>query len=324
MTRSVINALTVDVEDWVQSVLDPDLPLTDRFHTNTLRVLELLGRHQVRATFFVLGLVAEKRPDLVRAIHQAGHEVASHGYGHRLVTRQSPAEFRADVDRSKKLLEDITGSMVLGYRAPAFSVVSETLWALDVLVETGHAYDSSIFPIRMRRYGMDATPWHPHRRRTPGGAELIEVPVASVDAMGRRWPIGGGGYLRLLPGRIVQAGVARLNRRGAPATLYVHPYEFALRELVELAREPDLRGRISWRLRIHQNLGRSRVAARLERLLTAATYSTVADMLEREGLTPRVGPIHTAPAAEIFAPARAAASDAPSHVVDESSVRAVR
>ena len=324
MSRDVINALTVDVEDWVQSVLDPDLPLTERFHANTLRVLELFDIYHVRATFFVLGLVAEKRPDLVRAIHGAGHEVASHGYGHRLVTRQSPAEFRADVDRSKKLLEDILGAAVLGYRAPAFSVVSETLWALDVLVETGYAYDSSIFPVRMRRYGINATPWHPHRRRTPGGAELIEVPVASVEALGRRWPIGGGGYLRLLPARMVQAGVARLNRRGAPATLYVHPYEFAPRELTELARDPALRGRIPWRLRLHQGLGRSRVAARLERILRAATYSTVADMLEREGLTPRVGPIHTAPAAELVAPSRAVANDIPEQVVEEPTPGGVR
>ena len=181
----VLNAISVDVEDWLQSTVDPELPLTDRFFTSTRRVLEAFAAHDVRGTFFVLGLAAEKAPDLVREIQQAGHEIQSHGYGHRLVHTLTPDEFREDLTRSKAILEDMTGQRITGYRAPAFTIDLRNLWALDVLVECGYEYDSSVFPLKTGRYGIDGAPWYPHRLKTPAGYELLELPVGSYRRFGK-------------------------------------------------------------------------------------------------------------------------------------------
>ena len=156
-----LNAISVDVEDWIQSTLDADLPLTERFRHSTEKVLAAFAARGVRGTFFVLGLAAEKAPDLVQRILAAGHEIQSHGYGHRLVHTLTPAAFRADLDRSKKQLEDMTGRCISGYRAPAFTIGLGNLWALDALVECGFTYDSSVFPLRTSRYGIDGAPAHP-------------------------------------------------------------------------------------------------------------------------------------------------------------------
>ena len=266
------NAFTVDVEDWIQSVYDVNLPLTDRFIRNTHRVLALLASCDVRATFFVLGLAAEKAPSLIREIDRAGHEVQSHGYGHRLLTTLSPAQFRDDLERSKRLLEDTVGKPIVGYRAPAFSIVRQTLWALDVLVDCGFRYDSSIFPIPMTRYGIKGSPWYPHRLRAPGGGEIVELPVASWRVFGRRIPVGGGGYVRLFPSTLLRAGVRQLNHQGHAAVMYVHPYEFATRELAELEVPIPLR------MRLHQGLGRPGAARKIS-LLAEFRFGPVAQML---------------------------------------------
>lgn len=272
------NALTIDVEDWVQSVYDVSAALTDRFVRNTHAVLELLAAHDARATFFVLGLAAEKAPELVREIAAAGHEVQSHGYGHRLIHTQTPAEFRADVVRSKQVLEDITGAPVTGYRAPAFSITSPTLWALDVLVEVGFRYDSSIFPVRMRRYGIGGTPRSLHRMVTPRGRELIEVPVCSLRIGGLRLPTGGGGYLRMWPYAVTRAAVQQMNNAGEAAVLYVHPYELAPNELRELGVA------IPWRMRMHQGLGRRGVSNKIGRLLSEFRFGTVGEVLAQRAI----------------------------------------
>jgi polysaccharide deacetylase family protein (PEP-CTERM system associated) len=269
--------LTIDVEDWVQSVYDVSAALTDRFVRNTHAVLELLAAHDVRATFFVLGLAAEKAPQLVREIAAAGHEVQSHGYGHRLIHTQTAAEFREDVVRSKQVLEDITGAAVTGYRAPAFSITSQTLWALDVLAEAGFRYDSSIFPVRMRRYGIAGAPRSLHRLMTPRGHELIEVPVCSLRIGGMRLPTGGGGYLRMWPYAVTRGAVLRMNDAGEAAVLYVHPYEFAPNELRELGIA------IPWRMRMHQGLGRRGVPTKVARLLGEFRFGTVRDALAGGG-----------------------------------------
>ena len=277
-TSQPVNALTIDVEDWIQSVYDVTAALTDRFVRNTQAVLELLAAHDVRATFFVLGLAAEKSPGLVREICGAGHEVQSHGYGHRLIHTQTVAEFREDVVRSKRLLEDITGNAVTGYRAPAFSITQRTLWALDVLVETGFRYDSSIFPVRMRRYGIGGTPRSPCRAITPRGCELTEVPVCCLQIGGTRFPAGGGGYLRMWPYAVTRAAVRQLNGAGEPAVLYIHPYEFAAEELQELGI------RIPWRMRVHQGLGRRGVSKKVARLLGEFRFGTVGDVLAEQAI----------------------------------------
>ena len=284
------NALTIDVEDWVQSVYDVSAALTDRFVRNTRAVLELLAAHEVRATFFVLGLAAEKAPELVREIAAAGHEVQSHGYAHRLVHTQTAAAFREDVVRSKRVLEDIAGVAVTGYRAPAFSITSATLWALDVLAEAGFRYDSSVFPVRMRRYGIAGAPRSLHRLMTPRGRELIEVPVCSRRIGPLRLPTGGGGYLRMWPYAVTRAAIQRMNDAGEAAVLYIHPYEFAPNELRELGVE------IPWKTRLHQGLGRRGVPAKVSRLLGEFRFGTIGDVLSARAVTAihsyRVGDAH--------------------------------
>ncbi|MCH7632988.1 MAG: DUF3473 domain-containing protein, partial [Planctomycetes bacterium] len=276
-----INALTVDVEDWVQSVLDHDLPLTERFIANTDRILELLDTHDVRATFFILGLAAQKSPELVRRIHSLGHEVQSHGFDHRPVHTQTSAQFRDDVLRSKTLLEDIIGQRVTGYRAPAFSITRRNLWALDTLAECGFTYDSSIFPLAMRRYGIRGAPTWPHRLRTPNGRELIEIPVATWRVLGRRLPLGGGGYFRLFPYAAIRAAVRQLNRHENPATIYCHPYELNATELSELPND------IPIKLRLHQGMGRRGFSGKIDRLLSDFQFGSIQEMLRASAELPR-------------------------------------
>jgi polysaccharide deacetylase family protein (PEP-CTERM system associated) len=273
-TAPVLNAITVDVEDWLQSTVDPNLPLTDCFPKNTHKVLAAFAARGVRGTFFVLGLAAEKAPQLVREIHAAGHEVQSHGYGHRLVHELTPAEFRADLERSKKLLEDITGQEIYGYRAPAFTISRQNLWALDVLVETGYRYDSSVFPLRTARYGIDGAPRFPHILKTSAGHEIRELPVASYEFAGRRFPVGGGGYFRLLPYFILRRGVRQLNAEGHSATIYMHPYEYSPGEFQTLDQS------ISWKMRLHQGLGRRRFPRRVDRFLTEFRFGAMQDVID--------------------------------------------
>jgi polysaccharide deacetylase family protein (PEP-CTERM system associated) len=268
-----LNGLTVDVEDWIQSVFDSSAPLTDCFVRNTHRVLEMLASHGVRGTFFVLGLAAEKSPDLVRAIHSAGHEVQSHGYGHRPVHTLTPRQFRENLKRSKDLLEDLSGQAVVGYRAPAFSITLRNLWAFDSLVECGFSYDSSVFPVRTRRYGIAGVPRFPHRVRTPGGNTLIEIPVASYRCLGRALPLGGGGYFRLFPDSFIHRAVATANRGGRPVTVYLHPYEFNATEITDLSHSiPPL-------LQIHQTLGRRGIPRKIGRLLREFRFGPLQDVI---------------------------------------------
>ncbi|HET9956450.1 MAG TPA: DUF3473 domain-containing protein [Polyangiaceae bacterium] len=275
-----INAITVDVEDWAQSTLNPEYPLSSRFVESTREMLELFERHRVKATFFVLGLAAQKAPGLVREIHRRGHEIQSHGFGHRSLFSLTRSELKADLERSKKLLEDTVGEAVTGYRAPSFSVTTETLWALDVIFECGFTFDSSIFPVKTARYGIDGAPRVPHWLETPAGNRLLELPVASARLLGRTLPGGGGGYLRLLPYALTQCGVRQLNRSGHPATLYLHPYELDVREMLEVRGVP-------WMLRAQQGLGRSGVAGKLNRLLAEFEFTTVTRAMASCGDLPR-------------------------------------
>jgi len=279
-TANIQNAFTVDVEDWVQSVLDPNMPLTDNFVKNTHRVLDLLDRFATKATFFVLGLAAEKSPVLVREIRQRGHDVQSHGHAHRLIHTQSRRAFREDVIRSKRFLEDLIGSPVCGYRAPAFSITTQTLWALDVLVEEGFTFDSSINPARTSRYGVAGAPRFPHKLRTPGGGELIEVPVASFRAFGKTIPLGGGGYFRLFPFRMIRATIGQLNHAGHVATIYCHPYEFNPKEIASIAQK------VSFRVRVHQGLGRVGFAGKMERLLSKWSFGPIREVINSAGSLP--------------------------------------
>jgi len=281
---SITNVITIDLEDWIQSVYDPTFPLTDLFVRNTHRILDLLDSCGVRATFFVLGLAAEKAPGLVRELAALGHDVQSHGFGHIPVQSQTPSEFAADIARSKRQLEDLIGREITAYRAPQFSIVRSTLWALDVLAENGFTCDSSIFPMRMRRYGISGTPLSPHYIRTPAGARLLEVPVAVARLGPVRVPAGGGGYFRLWPYRVIRASIRQLNVRSLPATIYMHPYEFAPEEFNELPMKVPLK------LRLHQGPGRSGMVQKVTRLLREFRFGTLAGLLREASYWPAFPP----------------------------------
>lgn len=225
-------ALSVDVEDYFQvESLRRFCPrerwheFEDRTEASTHRVLDVLDAHEARATFFVLAWSAEKHPRLVRQIAERGHEIASHGYAHELVTRQSPETFRADVRRARHLLQDQSGQPVLGYRAPSYTIVSGTLWALDILAEEGYRYDSSIFPIKRLRYGIPGAPRWPHEVQLGKGRSLVEYPLPTVKVGWINIPATGGAYLRLLPMSFQTRALKALIETNRPFVINVHPWE---------------------------------------------------------------------------------------------------
>ncbi|MCE1226581.1 MAG: DUF3473 domain-containing protein [Geobacteraceae bacterium] len=232
----MLNALTIDVEDYFQvnafaSVVRYDqwgsYPL--RVAENTYRILDLLEQHHIIATFFVLGWVAERLPELTREIHRRGHEIACHGYGHQLIFQIGPDKFREDIRRSKSMLEDQCGEAVCGYRAPSYSITNKSLWALDILVEEGFVYDSSIFPVVHDTYGIPDAERFPHTLQTKAG-QLQEFPLTTLPLQigwkKLRLPIAGGGYLRLLPVETIRKGINAVNAtEQQPAVVYFHPWE---------------------------------------------------------------------------------------------------
>jgi polysaccharide deacetylase family protein (PEP-CTERM system associated) len=279
LPASVVNAMSVDVEDYFHvSVFDGIVPrsqwtqMESRVAANTTRMLDLFDEFGVRSTFFILGWVAERHPQLVQAIADRGHEIASHGYAHRLIYDQTPSTFRDDVRRAKQLLEDAAGCRVLGYRAPSYSVTPRSLWALDILIEEGYGYDSSIFPIRHDRYGIPVSPREPFPIERERGT-LMEVPGSTVRVGPLNLPIAGGGYFRLLPYEWTRWGIARLNgREQRAAVFYIHPWEI----------DPDQpRLQAGWlgRFRHYRNLDKTE--ARLRALLSEFRFGTIASLLYR-------------------------------------------
>lgn len=227
----VVNAMTVDVEDWFQvqafagTIARAEWErLPRRVEVNTDRILELFAAAGVRATFFALGWVAERHPALIRRIVAAGHELASHGYGHELVHAIGPERFRDDLARARAALEDAGGVRVLGYRAPTFSIGPATApWAHAILAETGHAYSSSVFPVRHDLYGAPGAPRGPHRPDTSG---VVELPMTTVRVAGRTLPCAGGGWFRLVPYALFRQGLRRVNTaERRPGIFYFHPWE---------------------------------------------------------------------------------------------------
>jgi polysaccharide deacetylase family protein (PEP-CTERM system associated) len=265
--------MSVDVEDYFHvSVFDGIVPrsqweqLESRVCGNTERLLALFDDANVRATFFVLGWVAERHPELVRRIAAGGHEIASHGYAHRLIYDQTPQAFREDVRRSKRLLEDASGLPVTGYRAPSYSITPRSLWALDILVDEGYGYDSSIFPIRHDRYGIPVSGREPYLLSRPTGS-IVEVPGSTTRIGPMNLPVAGGGYFRLLPYGWTRWGIDRVNRvEGRPVVFYLHPWEI----------DPDQprlpAGRLG-RFRHYRNLAETE--GRLRRLLREFAFGRV-------------------------------------------------
>lgn len=261
----IFNALTIDVEDYFMVSAFADVIKFEDWHRyesrierNTYRILELLDGYQVKATFFVLGWVAENYPEMVRDIQSAGHEIACHGYNHRLIYDMAPEEFRQDVRRAKNVLEDISGTLVTGYRAPSYSVVKNTLWALDILIEEGFRYDSSIFPIRHDHYGLPEAHRFPHIIERSNGT-IIEFPPSTFSLFGQNIPIAGGGYLRLLPVQAIKTALKRINERERKMTIvYFHPWEIDVDQ-------PKLNGK--WRSKFRHYINLETTMPKLRNLL---------------------------------------------------------
>lgn len=272
----MLNALSVDLEDYFHvSAFEgavnrdnwPSYP--SRIAENTRRLSRLLQDENVKATFFVLGWVAEHFPELVEELRGAGHEIATHGYEHRLVYEQTPEEFRSDVSRSLDILQGITGEKAIGYRAPSFSIVEETLWATEILQRLELRYDSSIFPARPlvhNRYGLPGSSKKPYQIRSG----FWEFPMSSFRFLGMDFPVGGGGWLRHYPYEVTRWGVQSINDEGCPAVIYVHPWELD-------PDQPRLNGGL-WRQFLHyRNLDKT--ASRLRALFRDFQFAPISEVL---------------------------------------------
>jgi len=265
------NILSVDVEDYFQveafaGVVErsqwDNYPC--RVAENTRRLLDLLDEDGTRGTFFILGWVAERYPELVKEIVGRGHEPACHSYWHRLIYRLSPEEFRKDTRRAKEVIEQAAGTAIYGYRAPSYSITARSLWALDILAESGFTYDSSIFPIRHDIYGIPNAPRSPFRMTTASGP-LVECPITTFRWLGKQnLPVGGGGYLRMLPFWYTRLGISRAQREGVPLIVYLHPWEID-------PGQPHIQARLKSRVRHYTNLGK--MAGRLRRLLRQMRFT---------------------------------------------------
>ncbi len=278
-TIATMNMLRFDVEEYlhVEAAAEAGLRPHDWTHLpprlghSIARILRLLEEHQVRATFFVLGWTARHEVEVVKAIAEAGHEIASHGMNHQMLTRLSAHEFRQDLADSRKALEDIAGKPVVGYRAPTFSIMHKNAWALDVLAESGFVYDSSIFPIRHDRYGVPDAPRGCHIAQGPGGGRLLEMPPVTRRILGSNIPVGGGGYFRLFPLGLLCGALRKMQRAGQAGMIYLHPWEF----------DPDQpvlpMGRLS---RFRHRVGLAGTEKKLSRLLAEFRFGDVRSRLD--------------------------------------------
>jgi polysaccharide deacetylase family protein (PEP-CTERM system associated) len=274
LKSDVFNAMTVDVEDFFhvsafESVISPSQwnDYQPRVDTNTRRLLDLFAKKGIKSTFFVLGWVAERYPDLIKEIHSQGHEVASHGYAHRRVTLLSRNEFLQDVKRSKDHLEDLLGEQIIGYRAPSFSIGYSNEWAFEVLAELGFKYSSSTYPVNHDLYGSPDWPRFAYNRPE----NILEIPIPTLRIMGKQIPIGGGGYFRLYPYKITEKLVSKyLRQEKQPYSFYFHPWEID-------AGQPRLKNApLKSRFRHYVNLHRTE--AKLIRLLDDFNWSTMRDV----------------------------------------------
>lgn len=276
-----LDGMSVDVEDYyhVEAFADRIKPemwaqFPSRVARNTRRVLELLERFQAKATFFVLGWVAEREPKLVREIRDAGHELGCHSYLHRCVWRLEKEEFRQDTRRARRAIEDAAGLEVVGYRAPTFSILNKSLWAIEILAEEGFQYDSSVFPVRHDLYGMPGAPRFPFQWLCRNGQSLYEIPPLTTRLWGQNLPAAGGGHLRILPMWYTRWAVRRVRQNDRRSLLvYFHPWELD-------PEQPRLPGRWTSRLRHYRNL--DRMQERLGELLRGGKFVTLADFLHNQ------------------------------------------
>ena len=277
LAPTLANALTIDVEDYFQvSAFAPYIKRVDwearecRIERNVQRILGMLAQQQVKATFFTLGWIAERYPQLVRDIVAQGHEMASHGYGHERASDLDREAFSADIDRSKKLLEDLAGTPVLGYRAPSFSIGLGNLWAFDALLQSGYRYSSSIYPIAHDHYGMPDAPRFAHKT----GCGLLEIPITTLRMFNKNLPSSGGGYFRLLPYAMSRWMLRRVNAQDHESTIfYFHPWEID-------EEQPRING-IDARTRFRHYVNIDRNEAKLKRLLGDFRWGRMDDIFLR-------------------------------------------
>ena len=279
----MLNALTIDVEDYYHvSAFESVIPYRDwerfesRVERNTYRILDLLDRYKTKATFFVLGWVAERRPGLIRAISERDHEVASHGYAHQRIDTQSPDKFREETRRSKRIIEDAIGESIIGYRAASYSITAKSMWALDILRDEGFLYDSSIFPVRHDLYGIPGYNRTCHLLNGIGGSGMVEFPLSTLRVAGINIPIAGGGYLRFYPYSFTRWAITQLNQKeDQPAVVYLHPWEID-------PEQPRIRAGARSRFRHYLNLNKTE--DRLKALLQNFAFGTMSEVLRKQGL----------------------------------------
>jgi polysaccharide deacetylase family protein (PEP-CTERM system associated) len=276
------NVLTIDVEDYFHvSALAKQISVNDwdsispRVKVNTLNLLDDFDTYSSKATFFVLGWVAERFPELVREIDQRGHEVASHGYSHQLIYNQNKKTFKDETIKAKSILEDIIGKEVKGYRAASYSITEKSLWALDILADAGFKYDSSIYPVHHDLYGINRSPPDPHVLKTPSGKTLVEYPPTTFKLMSYSLPVAGGGYFRLYPYWLTRYFYTSLNKQSKSFAFYLHPWEID-------PNQPRVKTSLFSTFRHYNNLNKCR--DRLIQLLKDFDFINMDQMLELNGL----------------------------------------
>jgi len=275
--KNIVNIFTVDVEDYFMvSAFSDVIPMhqwgnfESRIENNTLRVLDIIDKYSVNGTFFILGWVAERYPEIVKEIDRRGHEVACHSYCHRLVYNMTPEEFREDTRKAKAIIEGIIGKEISGYRAPSYSITENSIWALKILAEEGFEYDSSIFPIRHDRYGFPAYSRFPIMEETGTGWKILEIPLSTIKIFGENFPVGGGGYLRMYPLWFTQYAIRELNEKEyKSAIVYVHPWELD-------PDQPRLKSTKLSMFRHYINLGKTE--SRLDSLLGTFKFQSIRDI----------------------------------------------
>ena len=279
VNKPILNALTVDVEDYFQVSAFENQIERNQWHTfpsrvvnNTHRLLDLFERHNVKATFFILGWIAHEYPQLVADIHSQGHELGTHSFWHQLVYQQTPDEFRNDLRDSIQAIKDASGIRVTSYRAPSFSITSKSEWALKILSEEGIQIDSSIYPIYHDRYGMPTSKNGIHQRET-GAGSIIEFPPSVLKTQLGNLPISGGGYFRLYPKRLTSSCIARINRRGLPYMFYMHPWEVD----PEQPKIPNVSATRTWRHRVNLRT----TYAKLEVILSRFEFGTMSEAIRQ-------------------------------------------
>jgi polysaccharide deacetylase family protein (PEP-CTERM system associated) len=281
----MMNIFTLDVEDYwsifLRYWLNEDAEPSEAVVRNTEWFLETLAQYDVKATCFILGEVAQKHPALIKKISDNGHEIASHGFSHNQIFNLSREEFRQEVSDSKKLLEDSTSSSVVGYRAPAFSIMPQTQWALEILAEEGYRYDSSVFPISGERYGWPGFSRDICKVDLPSGRSIIEVPMSTVNIVGKALPAAGGGYIRHFPYFVSRLAIKYIQKK-RPAIVYMHPYEIDLEnKKFDLSSLSFVQKFKALKFHLLQLRNRKTVAGKLINLLQEFKFTTLSEVIDK-------------------------------------------